>query len=115
LQNGNVGPSLAGAFTLTSSQNWAGTVNLSDIVPSGLSCGVLSATSVTLTANGTSSTTTLTCTSSTAGSFTVPVTGTAATGFGTATHSANAPFSFGAPPGFSLSATGSSFNRGATG
>src|SRR5207302_7335421 len=40
---------------------------------------------------------------------------TAATGFGTASHSANAVFTFGVPAGFSLSATGSSFNSGATG
>src|SRR3989454_3140762 len=114
-QSGNVGASLTSTITLTSTQNWAGTVNLSDVVPSGLSFGALSATSVTLTANSTSSTTTLTCTSSTAGQFTVVVTGAAATGFGTASHPANAIFTFGQPPGFSLSATGSSFNSGATG
>src|SRR2546425_6911958 len=114
-QSGNAGASLTSTITLTSTQNWAGSVNLSDTVPSGLSCGALSATSVTLTANSTSSTTTLTCTSSTAGSFTVLVSGTAATGFGTASHPANAIFTFGQPPGFSLSATGSSFNSGATG
>src|SRR2546425_2670693 len=114
-QSGNVGASLTSTITLTSTQNWAGTVNLSDVVPSGLSCGALSATSVTLTANSTSSTTTLTCTSSTAGQFTVVVTGTAATGFCTASHPANAVFTFVTPSGFSLSATGSSFNSGATG
>src|SRR3989441_5060863 len=114
-QSGNAGASLTSTVTLTSTQNWAGTINLSDTVPSGLSCGALSATSVTLTANSTSSTTTLTCTSPTSGTFTVVVTGTAATGFGTASHSANALFTFGVPAGFSLTATNSNFNVGASG
>src|SRR2546427_5560235 len=114
-QSGNAGASLTSTITLTSTQNWAGTVNLIDSVPSGLSCGALSATSVTLTANSTSSTTTLTCTSTTTGSFTVVVTGAAATGFGTASHNANAVFTFGVPAGFSLSATNSNFNVGAAG
>src|SRR5438128_3537195 len=114
-QSGNAGASLTSTITLTSTQNWAGTVNLSDTVPSGLSCGALSATSVTLTANSTSSTTTLTCTSATTGSFTVVVTGAAATGFGSASRNANAVFTFGQAAGFSLSATNSNFDSGATG
>src|SRR5205807_2641057 len=133
--NFNTGASTTDALTLTSTQNFAGTVNVAGSM-SGLTvtctsasltangtatstCTISSSTpgiySLTVTANITSSSTTLTCTSSSTGSFTVVVTGTAATGFGTGSHSANAPFTFGAAPGFSLSATGSSFNSGATG
>src|SRR5207244_2025540 len=109
-QSGNVGASLTSTITLTSTQNWAGTVNLSDTVPSGLSCGALSATSVSLTANSTSSATTVMCVSSTGGAFTLVVTGTAASGFGTASHSTNAVFTFGASQDFSITANPTTVN-----
>jgi len=72
--SGTLGSSIASTSTLTATSTFSGTVSLSDTVPSGLSCGTITPSSVTLPPSPTSAT--LTCTSTTAGNFTVAVTAT---------------------------------------
>src|SRR3989475_2754795 len=76
----NTGASTTDALTLTSTQNFAGTVNVAGTL-SGLT---VTCTSATLAANGTA-TSTCTISSSTPGIYSLTVTATAATG--TASHS----------------------------
>ncbi len=95
------------SVSLTSTQNFAGTVNLSgSATPTGLT---VTCTSVSLTANATVSTT-CALSSTTPGVYVATVTGTAATG--TATHAASATVHVG---DFTISAASTSFNKGATG
>jgi hypothetical protein len=81
----NVGVSAASTITVAAVNGFAGTVTVSDTVPSGLTCVAISPT--TLTGSGTA---TLSCSSTVAGSYTVTVSGTD----GTNTHTAIATFSF---------------------
>src|SRR5205807_4247590 len=80
-------------ISLTSTFNFVGSVALSDTpLPAGLTCSAFTVTPVSLTANGTG-TSSLSCTSPTAGTFSVTITGTGSPG--TASHQATAVFTFG--------------------
>src|SRR2546425_6409495 len=84
INSGSVGNS---TITLVGTSNFAGGVSLSIQAPAGISCS-LSAPSVTLALNGTS-TSILSCSSSSAKDYNVTVTGVAAVG--TATHTTSPP------------------------
>src|SRR5207245_1755247 len=102
----NTGASTTDALTLTSTQNFAGTVNVAGVC-SGLT---ITCTSATLAANGTA-TSTCTVSSSTPGLHSATITATAATG--TASHSLTITVHVG---DFTVSAASSdiSFNTGAS-
>src|SRR2546426_5489491 len=110
---GTTGSFVSSTITLTSTFNFVGSVALSDTpLPAGLTCNAFTVTPVSLTANGTG-TSSLSCTSPTAGAFSVTITGTGSPG--TASHQATAVFTF-ATVDFSISATSpADFNTGATG
>src|SRR2546426_1139593 len=110
--SGNAGSSISSTVTLTSTQNFVGSVALSDTpLPAGLTCNAFTVTPVSLTANGTG-TSSLSCTSPTAGTFSVTITGTGSPG--TASHPTNAVFTFGGD--FTITASSpADFNTGATG
>src|SRR2546425_496371 len=112
--SGTAGSSISSTVTLTSTQNFVGSVALSDTpLPAGLTCNPFTVTPVSLTANGTG-TSSLSCTSPTAGSFIVNISGLATTG--TASHSTSATFTFGPGADFTITATSpADFNTGATG
>src|SRR2546422_1249988 len=114
LPSGTAGSSISSTVTLTSTQNFVGSVALSDTpLPAGLTCNPFTVTPVSLTANGTG-TSSLSCTSPTAGSFIVNISGLATTG--TASHSTSATFTFGPGADFTITATSpADFNTGATG
>src|SRR2546425_12320811 len=84
INSGSVGNS---TITLVGTSNFAGGVSLSIQAPAGISCS-LSAPSVTLALNGTS-TSILSCSSSSAKDYNITVTGVAAVG--TATHTTSPP------------------------
>ncbi len=73
-------------ISLTAFYGFTGTVTLTDNVPSGLNCGPVTPSSITLPTDPASAT--LGCTSSTLGSYTVTVTGMS----GPIVHSVNATF-----------------------
>src|SRR5437899_2771952 len=110
--SGTAGSSISSTVTLTSTQNFVGSVALSDTpLPAGLTCNAFTVTPVSLTANGTG-TSSLSCTSPTAGSFIVNISGAGTPG--TASHPTTATFTFGGD--FSITATSpADFNTGATG
>src|SRR3989441_1274524 len=112
--SGTAGSSISSMVTLTSTQNFVGSVALSDTpLPAGLTCSAFTVTPVSLTANGTG-TSSLSCTSPTAGSFIVNISGLATTG--TASPSTSATFPFGPGADFTITATSpADFNTGATG
>ena|GEM_PF-1317308 len=89
----DAGSSSITTFTVTSLNHFAGVVTLSPTVPSGLTCGSISPSSVTG-----SGTATISCTANVAGNYTLTVTGTS----GSLVHSATALFQF---RDFTLSAT----------
>src|SRR5207244_4843478 len=98
-------------ITLTSTFNFVGSVALTDIVPSGLTCQPFTVTPVSLAANATA-TSSLSCTSPTVGTFIVNINGAGTPG--TASHPTTATFTFGGD--FSITATSpADFNAGATG
>jgi len=110
--SGNAGFLITSDVTLTSSENFAGSVALSATIPAGLSCGGFSTTPVTLTANGTG-TSKLSCTSATPGTFSVTIHAVGSPG--TASHSTTVTFTFAALD-FSITASSpADFNTGATG
>jgi Putative Ig domain len=85
---------------------FAGTISISDTVPSGLNCSPL--TSNSITGSGTS---TLSCSSATQNVYTVTITAST----GSLVHTALASFTFGTPPDFTLVATSpSAVNVGAS-
>ncbi len=87
-----IGTPATSTITVTFLNGYTGTVSLSDTVPSGLSCGRLSATSFT-----TSGTAILTCNSNTQGNYGVTITAAS----GSLSHSTTATFQI---TDFSLSA-----------
>src|SRR3989454_2643404 len=66
----NSGSSTTSTITITSINRFTGTVSLTDIVPSGLSCGAINPTSI----NG-AGTATISCSANVAGNYTLTVTG----------------------------------------
>jgi len=100
------GSSSVSTISLTAVNGFGGTITISDSVPSGLSCGSLSQSSVT--GSGTS---TLSCSSTSQSVYTVTISATS----GAITHTSTASFTFGAPPDFTLSASSpSSVNVGSS-
>jgi len=79
----NAGSPASSTITITSMNHFAGNVSLTDTLPSGLACGVISPTSI----SG-SGTATVSCSSSNAGNYTLTVTGTS----GSLSHSATTLF-----------------------
>ncbi|TMI67275.1 PKD domain-containing protein, partial [Candidatus Bathyarchaeota archaeon] len=92
----SVGSSGTSTITLTALNGFTGTITISDTVPSGLSCG-----SVTPSSVSGSGTATLSCSSNSQGVYTVAITGTS----GSLTHQATVAFTFGNPPDFTIAAT----------
>src|SRR2546428_11008784 len=112
--SGTAGSSIASTVTLTSSQNFVGSVALSDTpLPAGLTCSAFTVTPVSLTSNGTG-TSSLSCNSTSAGMFPVTIAGAGSPG--TASHSAPAVFTFTVGTDFAITASSpADFNTGATG
>src|SRR2546422_3437784 len=107
------GSSISSTVTLTSTQNFVGSVALSDTpLPAGLTCNPFTVTPVSLTANGTG-TSSLSCTSPAAGMFSVTITGTGSPG--TASHPTTAVFTFGGGDFTITASSPADFNTGATG
>ena len=94
----NAGQSGSTTITITALNGFTGAVALTDSVPNGLSCGNISAASITG-----SGTATLTCTSASGGSYSVTITGVS----GSLTHSSTTTFKF---RDFSLSTNPSSLS-----
>src|SRR5207249_3528314 len=69
--SGTVGASITSTITITGQNGFATAVALTDTVPTGLTCGTI--TPSTISASGTA---TLSCSSTSATSFTVTITGT---------------------------------------
>src|SRR5205809_112286 len=94
----NTGQSTSSTVTITGQNGFTGTVALTAAVPSGLSCGAITPSS--LTASGTA---TISCNSNAAGTYSLTVTGKS----GPLVHSATAPFSFNQPvqPDFTITAS----------
>src|SRR3989442_13814676 len=82
-------------MTLTALNGFTGTITITDSLPSGLSCGSVTPTSVTG-----SGTATLSCSSNSQGVYSVTITATS----GSLTPQATAAFSFGTPPNFGMRA-----------
>ena len=81
----NVGQSPSSTITITALSGFTGVVTLSDTIPSGLSCGAISPSSIT-----NSGTATVSCSSTVAGNYTLTVKGTS----GSLSHSTTALFRF---------------------
>ena len=81
----NVGQSVISTITITALNGFAGIVTLADTVPSGLTCGSFSPSSV----SG-SGTATVSCTAANTGSYTLTIIGTS----GSLSHSATTTFNF---------------------
>src|SRR2546426_19206 len=79
----NTGQSVSSTISITVQNGFTGTVTLTDAIPSGLSCGAISPSS--LTGSGTA---TVSCSSSTASTYTLTLTGTS----GGIIHSTTATF-----------------------
>ncbi len=108
--SGTPGNTITSTVTLTSAYNFAGSVSLTDTVPSGLTCQAFSpSSSISLTANGTG-TASLGCSSSTASSYSVTVTGTS----GSLSRSTTAIFTFGSSlnPPYTLTLQGFDYDGG---
>src|SRR5207302_1030629 len=112
--SGAAGSSISSTITLTSTFNFVGSVALSDTpLPAGLTCSAFTVTPVSLTANGTG-TSSLSCSSPTAGTFSVTIAGAGSPG--TASHSTSAVFTFTVGADFAITASSpADFNTGATG
>jgi hypothetical protein len=78
-----VGRSVSSTITVTSQNGFSGIVTLSDVIPSGLTCGSISPNSISGSGRAT-----LSCMGSMAGSFAVAITGTS----GSLTRTATATF-----------------------
>ncbi len=98
----NEGSSTTSTITVTYMNGFAGTVALTDIVPSGLTCGSISPSSVTGSGSATVS-----CSGTLAGSYVLTITGTS----GSLIHSTSATFAF---AGFTVTATSPSGNVGSS-
>ena len=81
----NAGSSAASTITISATNHFAGSVNLTDTVPSGLTCGTIAPNSVTG-----SGTATVSCNATAAGNYTLTLTGTS----GSLAHSAITLFQF---------------------
>src|SRR5437867_9981653 len=94
----NTGQSAISTVTITGQNGFTGTINLTDVAPSGLSCGAITPSS--LTGSGTATTS---CNSNTAGTYSLTVTGKS----GSLVHSATAGFSYNQPvqPDFTIVAS----------
>jgi len=91
----SVQTSISSTITITSLNGFSGTVNLTDTVPSGLTCGAITPNS--LPGSGTAS---VSCSSTTAGNYTLTI----ASSSSTLAHSTTVVFKFG---DFNISATSS--------
>src|SRR2546422_285987 len=91
----NTGQSTSSTITLTGQSGFASVVTLTDVVPSSLSCGAITPSS--LTGSGTS---TISCNSNIAGTYSLTVTGSS----GPQVHSATIAFKFNQPvqPDFTI-------------
>jgi len=91
----NTGQSTSSTITITGQGGFASTVTLTDVVPSSLSCGAITPSS--LTGSGTS---TISCNSNIDGTYSLTVTGTS----GSLVHSATIAFKFNQPvqPDFTI-------------
>jgi len=94
----NTGQSVSSTISITVQNGFTGTVTLTDAIPSGLSCGAISPSS--LTGSGTA---TISCNSNAAGIYSLTVIGKS----GSLVHSATATFSFNQPvqPDFTITAS----------
>src|SRR5881409_2652707 len=94
----SAGQSTSSTVTITGQNGFTGTVNLTDAVPSGLTCGAITPSS--LTGSGTA---TISCNSNTAGTYSLTVTGSS----GPQVHSATIAFKFNQPvqPDFTIAAS----------
>src|SRR5205807_2510923 len=90
------GSSGTSTITLTALNGFTGTITISDTIPSGLSCG-----SVTPSSVSGSGTATLSCSANSQGVYTVTMNGTS----GSLAHQATIAFTFGNPPDFTIAAT----------
>ena len=90
------GSSGTSTVTLTVLNGFTGTITISDTIPSGLSCG-----SVTPSSVSGSGTATLSCSANSQGVYTVTMNGTS----GSLAHQATIAFTFGNPPDFTIAAT----------
>src|SRR3989475_1576623 len=91
----NTGQSTSSTITVTGQSGFASVVTLTDVVPSSLSCGAITPSS--LTGSGTS---TISCNSNIAGTYSLAVTGSS----GSLVHSATIAFKFNQPvqPDFTI-------------
>jgi len=90
------GSSAQSTITINPLNGFAGTILLTDNTPSGLTCGVVTPSSIT--ASGVA---TLSCSSTAQKVYTVTITSTS----GSLTHTAAASFTFGTPPDFIITAS----------
>src|SRR2546425_1241566 len=111
--SGAAGSSISSTITLTSTFNFVGSVGLTDTVPAGLTCNAFTVTPVSLTANGTG-TSSLSCSSPATGMFVVNISGAGTPG--TASHPISATFTFTVGADFAITASSpADFNTGAIG
>src|SRR3989475_710393 len=92
----STGSSGTSTITLKALNGFSGTISISDTIPSGLSCG-----SVTPSSVSGSGTATLSCSANSQGVYTVTITATS----GSLTHQATTAFTYGTPPDFTITAT----------
>src|SRR2546429_2193366 len=92
----STGSSGTSPITLKALNGFSGTISISDTIPSGLSCG-----SVTPSSVSGSGTATLSCSSNSQGVYTVTITATS----GSLTHQGTTAFTFGTPSDFTMTAT----------
>ncbi|OLB70939.1 hypothetical protein AUI06_05305 [archaeon 13_2_20CM_2_52_21] len=94
----NTGQSASSTITIAGQNGFTGTVTLTDTVPSGLSCGTITPSSVTG-----SGTATISCSSNTSGPYSLTVSGRS----GSLVHTATAMFNFNQPaqPDFTITAS----------
>src|SRR5205807_10050297 len=85
----SVGSSGTSTITLTALNGFTGTITISDTVPSSLSCGSVTPSSVSGSGTATPS-----CSSNSQGVYTVAITGTS----GSLTHQPTLPLTSGNPP-----------------
>src|SRR5439155_8564951 len=92
----STGSSGTSTITLKALNGFSGTISISDTIPSGLSCG-----SVTPSSVSGSGTATLSCSSNSQGVYTVTITATSSS----LTHQGTTVFTFGTPSDFTITAT----------